>query len=150
MIRKRLILSAVLLAGGAALCIAAGAQPAKPKFTLFIYESPEQFALRGDTTPKGQAYWGSFAAYGKALTEAGVLRGGSPLLPETESRVVSTKDGKVKVTNGPTSTAGGLQLGGYFLIEVDSMEAAVEWAAKAPVAGPGVVEVRPVLRLPGE
>lgn len=36
------------------------------------------------------------------------------------------------------------QLGGYYLIETDTLESAIEWAAKMPGITNGAVEVRPL------
>lgn len=159
------VMGVVLLGLGAA-SMTAVAQPAGPagggsgqpesaaragkKFTLFIYETPEQFALRGDRSPAGGAYWASFAAYGKSLQEAGVLRGGSPLEHESAVRVVRMRDGKRTASEGVHATpAGGQTMGGYFIIEVPTLEDALDWAARAPNATTGAVEVRPVLDVPG-
>jgi hypothetical protein len=53
-------------------------------------------------------------------------------------------DGKRHVQDGPFADTKE-QLGGYFVIEVPDLDAALDWAAKAPCALTGSVEVRPVL-----
>jgi hypothetical protein len=52
-------------------------------------------------------------------------------------------DGKPNVLDGPFIESKE-QLGGYFLIDVADLDAALGWAARCPGAGHGVVEVRPM------
>ena len=54
------------------------------------------------------------------------------------------RDGEQVVTDGPFAETKE-QLGGYYLIEVDSVDEAIEWAAKIPSAQLGSIEVRPVV-----
>lgn len=76
------------------------------------------------------------------------------LLPRPESklgsehydaaRTVRVRDGVQSVPDGPVVTADEY-LTGYFTIEVESIDAAVRWAAQIPNARTGSVEVRPVI-----
>ncbi|HZL20369.1 MAG TPA: YciI family protein [Polyangia bacterium] len=62
-------------------------------------------------------------------------------LPEA-ARMVSTRDGKVTVKNGP-HLGDGQGIGGFSLYEADSMEAAIALAARIPAARlGGAVEIR--------
>jgi hypothetical protein len=65
------------------------------------------------------------------------------LEPSTPARTVRVRNGVRSVTDGPVVQSEE-SLTGYFLIEVDSAEAAIEWAAKIPNACNGSVEVRRV------
>jgi hypothetical protein len=56
---------------------------------------------------------------------------------------VKVRDGKTEVLNGPFIETRE-QLGGYYLIDVADLDAALGWAARCPGASHGVVEVRPV------
>jgi hypothetical protein len=58
------------------------------------------------------------------------------------------RDGKRLVTDGPFAETRE-QLGGYFLVEAKDREAALEIAARIPMARKGTVEVRPVIEIPG-
>ena len=60
------------------------------------------------------------------------------------ARTVRLRDGILSVSDGPAVNADEF-LTGYFLIEVESFEAAVDWAARIPNARTGSVEVRPVM-----
>lgn len=84
--------------------------------------------------------WG---AYIKALTDAGVMRGGNALLPAHSATTVRMRDGRRQVQDGPYPESKE-QLGGFFIIDVPNLDVALEWAAKNPAAKSGVVEVRPI------
>ncbi len=134
---------AVGFAGG----LSIGSAAAEP-FTIFIYESDQELALRNDATPKGAAYWSSYGAFAAEAQKAGVLRGGSALYGAGEIRTVHVRDGK-PVTTQATYAASPMKLGGYFQIDVADMDAAIAWAAKVPSASTGAVEVRKGYPTPG-
>lgn len=111
------------------------------QIAMLIYESPEAFASRknGDDDP----YLGAWRAYYRALLEAGVYVGGNPLeLPETAT-TVQLKDGKRRVQDGPYADTKE-QLAGVAILELASLDEALEWAARCPAATVGAVEVRPL------
>ena len=111
------------------------------QFALLIYESSEAFAARknDDNDP----YLGAWRAYYKALVEAGIYVGGDPLqLPETGT-TVRVSEGKRRVQDGPYADTKE-QLGGLTILELPSLDAALDWAARCPAASAGAVEVRPL------
>lgn len=111
------------------------------QFALLIYESPEAFASR--TGEGSDAYTGAWRAYHKALAASGAFVGGDPLeVPETGT-TIRIKEGKREVQDGPYADAKE-QLGGFTILEVPSLDAALEWAARCPAASYGAVEVRPL------
>ena len=111
------------------------------QFALLIYESPEAFeSRRSDGT---DAYTGAWRAYYKAMVEAGVYVGGNPLEAPETGTTVRIKDGKRGVQDGPYADAKE-QLGGFTILELPSLDVALEWAARCPAASYGVVEVRPL------
>ena len=85
----------------------------------------------------------AYMAYMEALTKAGALVGSNRLQPTSASTTVRIADGKPQVLDGPYVDSKE-QLGGYFLIDVADLDAAISWAARCPAAAHGVVEVRPV------
>jgi hypothetical protein len=121
--------------------------PTGQQFTPFIWEAPKDIAHRTDPVA-GQAYWDSYAKLGTALQEAGVLRGGSALKTGAEVRTVRGSAERTGITSGGVR-AGSAELGGYFIIEVASREAAEQWAARIPAAKLGRVEVRGAYPVPG-
>ena len=112
------------------------------KFVMLIYESPQAFAARKNDGP-ADSYTGAWRAYHKALVDAGVFVAGDPLeVPETGT-TIKVKDGKRSVQDGPYADTKE-QLGGFTILEVPSLDAALEWAARSPAASYGAVEVRPL------
>jgi len=111
------------------------------QFALLIYESPEAFASR--KSDGAEAYTGAWRAYHKALVDAGVFVGGDPLEVSETGTTIRIKEGKRGVQDGPYADTKE-QLGGFTIIEVPSLEAALEWAARCPAASYGAVEVRPL------
>jgi hypothetical protein len=111
------------------------------QFVLLVYESPEAFAARhSDGT---DPYTGAWRAYYKALVEAGVYVDGDPLeVPETGT-TVRLKEGKRRIQDGPYADTKE-QLGGFIILELPSLDAALDWAARCPAASAGAVEVRPL------
>jgi hypothetical protein len=85
----------------------------------------------------------AYMAYGEALTKAGALVGSNRLQPTSAATTVRMANGKSQVLDGPYVDSKE-QLGGYFLIDVKDLDAAIGWAARCPAAGHGVVEVRPI------
>lgn len=71
------------------------------------------------------------------------MRGGNRLRPTAAATTVRVRDGKTEVLNGPYAETRE-QLGGYFLIEVPDLDAALTWAARCPGAAYGSIEVRPI------
>jgi hypothetical protein len=91
-----------------------------------------------------QERWlGAYKAYMQAMKDAGVLRHSSGLQPTATATTVRIREGKAQVLDGPYADSKE-QLGGFHLIEVADLDAALAWAARSPTALHGVVEVRPV------
>lgn len=91
---------------------------------------------------KKQGY-AAYMAYSEALKQAGALKGSNRLQPTSTATTVRTLDGKSQVLDGPYAETKE-QLGGYYLIDVADLDAALSWAARCPGSQHGVVEVRPI------
>jgi hypothetical protein len=89
----------------------------------------------------------AYMAYGEALKKAGALVGSNRLQPTSTATTVRIANSKSQVLDGPYVDSKE-QLGGYFLIDVKDLDAAISWAARCPAAGHGVVEVRPIWSMP--
>lgn len=85
----------------------------------------------------------AYTAYTEALTKASVLKGANRLQPSSSATTVRAANGKTQVLDGPYVDSKE-QLGGYYLIDVPDLDAALSWAARCPAVGHGIVEVRPV------
>ena len=111
------------------------------KYLLMVYGSEQaMMALSKETMDQALA---AYRAYSEALTKAGVLTGSNRLRPTKSASTVRVSDGKTSVLDGPYAETKE-QLGGYFLIDVPDLDAALSWAARCPGASHGAVEVRPV------
>jgi hypothetical protein len=85
----------------------------------------------------------AYTAYTEALQKAAVLRSVNRLAPASAATTLRIENGKTQVLDGPFADTKE-QLGGYYLIEVPDLDAALAWAARCPGAAHGVVEVRPL------
>ena len=85
----------------------------------------------------------AYGAYSEALSKAGAIKGSNRLRPTSDATTVRVSEGKQQVLDGPYADSKE-QLGGYFLIDVPDLDAALSWAARCPAATHGAVEVRPV------
>ena len=112
-------------------------------YMLMYQESPTDFAQRADAAA-APVYWAAWNAYIGAMAGAGIIVSGAGLQSPHASTVVRVRDGNRQVQDGPYADTHD-HLGGFFVIRADSLDAALEWAARAPCAGTGAVEVRPVL-----
>lgn len=112
-------------------------------YMLMLNETAEDFARRTDPA-ETQAYWGGWNAFIGAMAQAGVIVKGDGLQGPMLATTVRMVDGKRHVQDGPFADSKE-QLGGYFVIDVPDLDAALDWAAKAPCALTGSVELRPVL-----
>lgn len=111
------------------------------EFLLIIYADQSQFE-KLSPSQVGEAM-NAYGAYTGALQNAGALLGSNRLRPTHTATTVRVKAGKTEVLNGPYAETRE-QLGGYYLIDVPDLDAALSWAARCPGASHGVIEVRPV------
>jgi hypothetical protein len=95
-------------------------------------------------TKDEKEHWlGAYRAYMEVMTKAGVLKDSRGLHPTSAATTVRVLNGKTQVLDGPYAESKE-QLGGFHIIEVADLDAAIAWAARSPTALHGVVEVRPV------
>ena len=113
------------------------------QFMLILNETSDDFARRADPVQSGE-YWGAWTAFIGAMSKAGVIVNGDGLQGPHAATTVRVRDGKRTVEDGPFAESKE-QLGGYFVIEVADLDAALDWAAMSPSASSASVEVRPVL-----
>jgi len=111
------------------------------RYMMLIYESPAEVERRGD--PEGRPYIAAWQAYHKALVEAGAYVDGAPLKPAATATTVRLKEGRRQVQDGPFAEAKE-ELGGFMILELPSLDAALDWAARCPAAAIGALEIRPV------
>jgi len=69
--------------------------------------------------------------YNETLVKAGVLLDGAGLQPSSKGARVTFQNGKAQVTDGPFAETKEL-IAGYWMIQVNSKEEAIEWAKRVP------------------
>jgi hypothetical protein len=110
------------------------------KYTLFLYSDEAARAqMPAEAMPQMQA---AFEAYTQALIDAGVFVTTDWLQPSLTATTLSLASGTRRVQDGPYA-ATKEQLGGFYVINVGSLDAALQWAERCPAARFGYIEVRP-------
>ncbi len=113
------------------------------QYLLAIYE--DERAYSGG--PESEAWQNILNAHNQIageMAQAGILRGGAGLEPTHTATTVRTRGGSQQLHDGPYTEVRE-QLGGFYLIDVPSLDAAIAWARRIPLHGDGAVEVRPTL-----
>jgi hypothetical protein len=109
---------------------------------LLIYDQEQ--VIGGLSEEERNAFLGDYFAYTNELKEAGAYIAGDALQSVGTATTVRVRDGEQLLTDGPFAETKE-QLGGYYIVDVDSIDDATKWAAKIPSARFGSIEVRPVM-----
>ena len=112
------------------------------KYMLLIYG--DEAARQKAPKEAMQQMFAAYGAYTQAMQKAGAYVAGDPLQASSTASTVRTNNGSTKVLNGPYAETKE-QLGGYYIIDVADLDAALSWAAKCPGASVGTLEVRPIM-----
>ena len=115
------------------------------QYMLLIYDDPT--AWQSMSEEQQNAVMGEYFAYTNELREAGAFVAGDALQPTNTAKSVRLRGGERLTTDGPFAETKEA-LGGYYLVDVESDEEALEWAAKIPSARYGTIEVRPIVVFP--
>jgi hypothetical protein len=111
------------------------------QYLLLIYSN--EAAMAAAPEPDMTRMSAAYGAYTEAMMQAGVLVGGNRLHRSSSATTVRSVGGKTQVLDGPYAETKE-QLGGYYLIEAQDLDAALSWAERCPGAATGVIEVRPI------
>ncbi len=87
------------------------------------------------------------AQFAHELNAKGQYLASAPLHPTATATTVRRHDGKRLVTDGPFAETRE-QLGGYFLVDVENLDVAIDIAGRIPAGRYGTVEIRPVVGVP--
>lgn len=120
------------------------------RYMLLIY-SREDDAASSDQLQQIAATHGVVM---KEAAQRGVFRAAEPLAPSSTATTVRVEGDHVLLTDGPFAETKE-QLAGYYILDCEDLDEALEWAAKIPTAcqgAPGAIEVRPIreIRMPAE
>jgi hypothetical protein len=111
------------------------------KYALLIYETPQSFADREQVVDT--EYYAAWRAYYRSLVDAGVYVAGEPLHAPETGTTVRQRDGKRQIQDGPYANTKE-QLAGFIVVELPSLDVALQWATRCPTSSCGAVEVRPL------
>lgn len=117
------------------------------QYIALIHADEEAWSTFSDE--QREAAYEQYRAFGREAEAAGVLAGGNELGPTRDATTVRVRDGETLVTDGPYAEIKEA-LGGFYLLECESLDDALDWAARIPGAHHGSVEVRPVYVDPEE
>ena len=112
------------------------------QYILLIYGEESLWETRSE-----EAVQELMAGYGtltRELREQGKLLAGDELQPVATATTVQVRNGETIVSDGPFADTKEV-LGGYYLVEAESLDEAIEWAVKIPDARDGKIEIRPVV-----
>ena len=112
------------------------------KYMLLIYNNPAQEPAYG--TPEFDAMMGGYFAANEKMQADGVLVGGEGLQGIETATSLRIKSGKVETMDGPFAETRE-HLGGYYVVDVPDLDAALKYAALIPSASFGTIEVRPLM-----
>ena len=108
-------------------------------YTFLLYSDPSQMAdMTEEDWAREKEVYGAYIA---ALNEAGVFVSTDWLQPAFTATTLTMADGKKRIQDGPFAETVET-LGGYFVIDVPDLDAAIAWAEKCPAAQYGKVEIR--------
>ena len=109
------------------------------RYTFLLYTDPADIAHM--TQEDWQAEKQVYGAYIGALQEAGVFVDTDWLQPVSTATTLTLKGGTKQIQDGPFAETKEA-LGGYFVVDVPDLDAALAWAEKCPAAKVGKVEIR--------
>lgn len=112
------------------------------RYACLIYNREDQWDQMSEA--EQQKVMDDYFAYSASLNEAKANLGGEALLPTSSATTVRVRNGETVTTDGPFAETKE-QLGGFYLIEAENLDEAIQWAARIPDAQSGSVEVRPIM-----
>jgi hypothetical protein len=116
------------------------------RYMMLIY-SKERASMAPETA--AQIYAGHMAVMQEA-SRKGVLVGAEPLAPTSTATTVRVENDQALVSDGPFAETKE-QLAGYYILECQDLDEAIEWASKIPTGckgAEGCVEIRPLPGIP--
>jgi hypothetical protein len=110
------------------------------RYMLLIY-TPEEAPADGEAPMPDMAPWNAYTDW---LRAKGIYQAGDPLAPTSAATTIQVRDGQRLTTDGPFAETKEV-LGGYYIIETEDLDLALEAAARCPGALYGSMEVRPII-----
>ena len=117
------------------------------KYLCLIYENEREWESKSPSD--AEAIMGEYFGFTEAIRKNGKYLAGEALQPTATATTVRVRNGKVSTTDGPFAETKE-QLGGFYMIEANDLNDAIQVAAKIPSARWGTIEVRPVIDFSAE
>lgn len=114
-------------------------------YMLLTYGAPDQGPA--PDSPEGQREFSEWFGYHQSVLDSGAFVAGEPLEPIASATTLRVHNGERVVTDGPFAETREV-LGGFYVVDVPDLDAALDWAARMPHLAHGSVEVRPVTQIP--
>ena len=112
------------------------------RYMMLIYSDENIEAQR--SPEENEANMAGYYTFTNEVRERGSFVNGDALQPTTTATTVRVHNGKTVATDGPFAETKE-QLGGFYILDCQDLDEAIELAAKIPAAKEGSVEIRPVL-----
>lgn len=112
------------------------------KYMLLIYGAEDKGPFPG--TPEFGPYMQAYMDFTNKVQSDGKFIAGDALQPVGTATTVTVRDGKTQTMDGPFAETKE-QLGGYYLLDCENLDEALNYAAMIPDAASGRVEVRPLM-----
>jgi len=112
------------------------------RYLLLINKNEAKYRELSDEERK--ALHARYEAYGRKMMAAGIIRGGAMLELTDTATTMRVRGGKRLITDGPFAETAE-QIAGITIIEVESLDDALEWAAGHPDSEWASVEIRPIV-----
>jgi hypothetical protein len=103
----------------------------------------DEQAMAASSPEESASVLAEYGVWAEEMGRRGLLQGGERLRPTTDATTVQLRDGKVLTADGPFAETKE-QVGGYFVVDCQDLDQAIEVAAKLPGAKHGTIEVRPI------
>jgi hypothetical protein len=118
------------------------------KYLCLIYEDQSMYTkLSKAESDKVMADYGAFT---DNVKKSGQYLAAEALQPSNTATTIRSRNGKLTSTDGPFAETKE-QLAGYYILDCENLDEAIEWAAKIPTAcrgGEGCIEIRPIAPIP--
>ena len=111
------------------------------QYLLLIYDKEADWNKLSEADQA--AVYKEYGEFTQRITQSGHYKGGHQLQPISTATTVRVRDKKRVVTDGPFAETKE-QLGGFYMIDVPDLDAALAWARRCPAVDWGSVEIRPV------
>lgn len=113
------------------------------KYLLFLAVDGPVDGLVDPADPDNEAVVARYQTVRHDLVDEGVWCGGEVLQPSVSATGLRVRDGRTVLHDGPTVGSTD-RLVGYYLVDCDDLDHAVQVSARIPIAEHGTIEIRPV------